>query len=120
MDLEARVSELSVELDQSRAEREQYRKLYLEMLERCALLERGLIAGKKAERFTGNDGQLTLMVLGQVLAKRHPSTLSPQASTPVPVSWFSPNLGGMAGDSRSVARSPGAKKPSDSARVACL
>ena len=49
------------------------------MLERCALLERGLIAGKKAERFTGNDGQLTLMVLGQVLAPESPeSPESPQ------------------------------------------
>lgn len=42
-ELEARLSELS-------QERDHYRKLYLEQLERCALLERGIIAGKKAER----------------------------------------------------------------------
>ena len=33
------------------AERDRYRKLYLAALERCALLERGIIAGKKAEVF---------------------------------------------------------------------
>ena len=48
-ELEARLSELS-------QERDHFRKLYLETLERCALLERGIIGGNKADRFTA-DGE---------------------------------------------------------------
>jgi len=50
IELEARLSELS-------QERDHFRKLYLETLERCALLERGIIAGNKAERFTADGSQ---------------------------------------------------------------
>ena len=42
--------------------RDQYHKLYLEMLERCRKLERGLI-GQKAERLSDNEQQLTLSIL---------------------------------------------------------
>lgn len=48
-------------------EREQYRRLYMELLERCALLERGIIADKKAERFKGDDLQLTMQMLEMLL-----------------------------------------------------
>jgi transposase len=65
--LEARVSELTTAVEKLTAEREQYRKLYLELLERNALLERGIVAGRKAERFTGDDTQLTMQVLGMLL-----------------------------------------------------
>ncbi len=87
--LEARLSELSQEHAQVQAEREQYRKLYLEALERCALLERGIIAGKKAERYTGEGSQLTLQVLGQVLTETTPEatpedTVAEPAPTPDP------------------------------------
>ncbi len=54
---------------------EHYRKLYLEQLERCALLERGIIAGKKAERFTTDGSQLTLGVLGLMLTPEEPEAL---------------------------------------------
>ena len=67
-ELEARLSELS-------QERDHYRKLYLEQLERCALLERGIIAGKKAERFTTDGSQLTLGVLGLMLTPEEPEAL---------------------------------------------
>jgi transposase len=51
------------------AEREQYRTLYLKMLEQCKRLERGLL-GQKAERLTPDHAQLTLQLLGTLLAER--------------------------------------------------
>ena len=50
-ELEARLNELS-------QERDHFRKLYLETLERCVLLERGILVGNKAERFTADGSQL--------------------------------------------------------------
>ena len=63
------------------AERERYRKLYLEALERCALLERGIIAGKKAERFDGETPQLALSMLDMLLGAPAP-TENPQPTPP--------------------------------------
>ncbi|MCA9710346.1 MAG: IS66 family transposase [Myxococcales bacterium] len=51
------------------ARAEQYRKLYNEALERCRLLELGLV-GRTAERLSGDDAQLTLSVLGTLLGER--------------------------------------------------
>jgi len=76
-ELEARLSELS-------QERDHYRKLYLEQLERCALLERGIIAGKKAERFTTDGSQLTLGVLGLLLTPEEPEALEVTATPEAP------------------------------------
>ena len=69
-ELEARLNELS-------QERDHFRKLYLETLERCALLERGILVGNKAERFTADGSQLTLGVLGLLLTPEAPE--SPEA-----------------------------------------
>lgn len=66
-ELEARLAELS-------QERDHYRKLILEQLERCAMLERGIV-GKKAERFTSDGSQLTLGVLGLLLTLETPEAL---------------------------------------------
>jgi hypothetical protein len=51
------------------AERERYRELYLRLLEQCKRLERGLIAGQKAERLSPADAQLTLAILGALLER---------------------------------------------------
>jgi transposase len=75
-ELEARLSELS-------QERDHFRKLYLETLERCALLERGIVAGNKAERFTADGSQLTLGVLGLLLTPEEPE-VGPEASPALP------------------------------------
>lgn len=37
-------------LEKATSDREQYRALYMQLLERCRLLERGIVAGKKADR----------------------------------------------------------------------
>lgn len=58
--LEAVVAEQAATIEKLSSEREHYRRLYMELLERVALLERGIVAGKKAERFAGQDAQLTL------------------------------------------------------------
>jgi len=67
--LESIVAEQAATIDKLSVEREQYRKLYMDLLERCAQLEKGIIVGKKAERFTGQDAQLTLQMLEMLLAQ---------------------------------------------------
>jgi transposase len=57
---------LCAEVEQLTAERDRYHALYLEMLERCEKLARGLL-GRKAERFPSDEAQLTLGLLGLVL-----------------------------------------------------
>ncbi len=71
--LEQRIDELAEEqqqlrtaLDQSNQERDAYHKLYLEMLERCRKLERGLL-GQKTERLSADESQLTLGMMGMLL-----------------------------------------------------
>jgi transposase len=82
-------SEFSKDLEALRAkneklesERDQYRALYLAMLEQCKKLERGILAGQKAERLSPNEAQLTLQLLGTLLALRElpipPATQEPQ------------------------------------------
>jgi transposase len=55
-------------LSRATSDREQYRALYMQLLGRCRLLERGIVAGKKAERFQGDDeAQLSMHLLGMLL-----------------------------------------------------
>lgn len=70
-ELESRMREHADAIEKLTAEREQYKKLYMELLERCKLLEKGIVVGKKAERFTaGHDPQLALQILEMMLAGR--------------------------------------------------
>ena len=64
--LESIVAQQAATIDKLSVEREQYRKLYMDLLERCALLEKGIVTGKKAERFKGQDAQARAL---QVLVK---------------------------------------------------
>lgn len=65
--LEAVVAQQAATIEKLSAERERYRQLYMELLERCALLERGIVAGAKSERIRGQDAQLTLQMLEMLL-----------------------------------------------------
>jgi transposase len=65
-ELERAQAQLRVEKERVAEERDGYKKLYLEMMERCRKLERGLM-GQKAERTPAHEGQLALSVLGTVL-----------------------------------------------------
>jgi transposase len=68
--LRRETEELRQAHEKATSDREQYRALYMQMLERCRLLERGIVAGKKAERFAGDDAnQLSMQLLGMLLAE---------------------------------------------------
>jgi transposase len=55
-------------LSKASSDREQYRALYMQLLERCRLLEKGIAVGKKAERFQGDEeAQLSIRLLGMLL-----------------------------------------------------
>lgn len=60
---------LRAENERLAREREQYRELYLKVLEQCRKLERGIL-GQKRERLSPVEAQLSIAVLGQVLGDR--------------------------------------------------
>ena len=68
--LSGRVDGLAAEREVLAAERDGYRKLYLQMLERCRKLELGLV-GPKRERLSESDAQLTMSMLGLQDAASH-------------------------------------------------
>jgi transposase len=68
------IEELARRLDALEQERDRYRQLYLEMMERCRKLERGLL-GNKSERLSPNEHQLSLSVLEAVLAEREQAAI---------------------------------------------
>lgn len=61
-----KLSELSARVDALAAERDEYRKLYLQTLELCRKLEMGII-GQKRERLSPGDTQLTMSLLQMML-----------------------------------------------------
>jgi transposase len=75
--LESIVAQQAATIDKLSVEREQYRKLYMELLERCAMLEKGIVVGKKAERFKGQDAQLTLQMLEMLLEQEDGESAAP-------------------------------------------
>ena len=68
--LRDQVHQLTATNETLASERSRYRELYLQLLEQCKRLERGLLAGQKAERLSLDDAQLTLAILGTLLARQ--------------------------------------------------
>ena len=62
-------AELGAKVSKLENERDHYRKLYQEMLEKAKKLERGLL-GQKAERLPPSDAQLSLQLLAGLLGER--------------------------------------------------
>jgi transposase len=60
-------AELVALVERISAEREGYKKLYLETLALCRKLERGLL-GQKREKLSAGDAQLSMSLLGMLLA----------------------------------------------------
>ncbi len=60
--VEEKLAELAAENGKLQAERDEYKKLYLQMLELCRKLERGVL-GPKRERFVDSDSQLAMSML---------------------------------------------------------
>ncbi len=67
-DLEASLDELTEANEKLSAEREQYRELYLQMLELNKKLERGIL-GQQAEKLPADELQLTLQLLASLLKR---------------------------------------------------
>ncbi|MEQ8565218.1 MAG: IS66 family transposase [Deltaproteobacteria bacterium] len=67
--LARRLDELERRSAAAEQERDTYRALYLEMMERCRKLERGLL-GQATERLPKNEQQLSLDILGHMLDER--------------------------------------------------
>jgi transposase len=63
------MDELVAENQKLAAERDEYRKLYMSMLETCRKLELGIL-GQKREKVTAAPGQLSLAVLGALLSQQ--------------------------------------------------
>lgn len=64
--LAERVDELATTVARLKDERDAYHELYLDMLERCRKLERGLL-GQKTERLTADESQMSLAMMGMLL-----------------------------------------------------
>jgi transposase len=67
-DLMAKLEELVARIEKLEQERDEYRRLYLDALEKNRKLELGLL-GQKAERVPANDNQLTLQLLSTLLGE---------------------------------------------------
>lgn len=71
VELARRLDALEASLAETSKERDGYRDLYFEMLERCRKLERGLLAQQKSERLPKtSEDQLALDVLSMALEER--------------------------------------------------
>lgn len=66
-----RITELEQLVAAITTQRDQYKKLYLDMLELCRKLERGIL-GQKREKLPQGEEQLTLGLLGMLLGNRTP------------------------------------------------
>jgi hypothetical protein len=69
MSIEQRLAELESKFTAVSAERDQYRDLYLSMLELCKKLELGIV-GAKRERLSPHEAQLSLALLATLLGER--------------------------------------------------
>ncbi len=69
LEITKRLDDLERRATDAEKQRDEYHRLYLEMMERCRKLELGIL-GSKSEHLPPNDGQLALGVLGMVLGDR--------------------------------------------------
>ena len=64
--LDEQLADLRARAEQLAVERDEYRKLYLQTLELCKRLERGIL-GQKREKLSSNDAQLAISLLATLL-----------------------------------------------------
>ncbi|MBC8057937.1 MAG: IS66 family transposase [Rhizobiales bacterium] len=82
-ELSARLDALATEHEAVAAERDEYRKLYLQAMELCRKLELGII-GAKRERLSPGDAQLTMSLLGTLLGDAGGGTAASPEPPPAP------------------------------------
>jgi hypothetical protein len=80
-DLRTRVDALTTERAAVAAERDEYRKLYLQTLELCRKLELGIL-GPKRERLSAGDAQLTMSLLHMLLDGGGGTSATPEPPPP--------------------------------------
>ena len=73
-DIARRLDELEKKFATAERERDEYRALYLDTMEQCRKLERGILASK-SEKLPPSDDQLSLGVLAMVLDERQRAAL---------------------------------------------
>lgn len=78
---EERLAALEAQIVTLTAERDEYKRAYLEALEKCRKLELGIL-GQQREKLPASDAQLTIEVLGMLLGRKD----VPDPETPVPTS----------------------------------
>ena len=71
--LARRVEELEKQQAETVEERDQYKALYQEMLQRCAKLERGIVSQPKSERVAGGETVMSEAMLELLFGDRPPS-----------------------------------------------
>ncbi len=69
LEITKRLDDLESRATVAEKQRDEYHRLYLEMMERCRKLELGIL-GSKSEHLPPTDGQLALGVLGMMLGDR--------------------------------------------------
>ena len=82
--LESEQKRLGQQLETAQQERDTYRELYQQMLERCRKLERGLLA-QGSERRTKDEQQLSLGVLELMLDEREKEAIEALADSEIEV-----------------------------------
>jgi transposase len=79
--LRSEFAEVTAERTRLAAERERYRQLYLEMLEKNRALEKGLV-GQKTERMSTSEQQLSFQLLAQLLGETPTDDAAPDDEPP--------------------------------------
>lgn len=82
-EIAARLDELEKRFTTAERERDEYRRLYLETMERCRKLEMGILASK-SEHLPDNGAQLSLDVLSMVLTDRQRAELEAALAASAP------------------------------------
>ena len=82
-ELAVRLAEVTAERDQAAAERDSYKRLYLEMLAQCRKLELGII-GRGRERDLGDPSQVTMSLLGLMTGGAANSSAAPASPATPP------------------------------------
>lgn len=82
---EITIKELIAENKRLSGERDRFRDLYMQMLEKCVRLERGILSQQRRERYSTHPDQIALPLIGMLTGKPEissPPSAPPPSSTP--------------------------------------
>ncbi len=83
-ELVAEYKRLAGEYEQLKNERNRFKELYMQLLEKCAKLERGILSQQRRERYSTHPNQIALPLIGMLTGNPEPSPplQTPPSSTP--------------------------------------